>query len=519
MTSRYSNISPEHDSAVGLIHPYWARKPLNIIQELVLSYSNPGDVILDPFVGSGTTIFAALSENRRVIGTDINPLSIFLIESIISLGKDNKKKISVLNEFVNEISKKVMPWFQYDDDLYIERERFSVEGSYENGDFELFTTEVVLKKLNGEKYSGRVVINDPEQNNSVGIPKKLLNSPIEFDKIEMLPNSRIAIPKGARLGHYFDKRNRATINYALQIINRELFGKENSGILKFLISSSIPLLRLTDKKATSQWPYWRPKKSLTTRNPIFVFKKKIKLMENAGNWIKEYYSIDSYDESFISTYCVPIQKLIPNYVKQKSIDLIITDPPYSHQVPYLEYSNLWFQILDIPKPLDAYEFEIVQTDAPQRIEDSKDYKNRFIHGIKVCSDVLKENGNLILFYQDQDLQNWAWLENSLIENQLEIEEVISFPKQRRSLKTITTPGKTLDGDLALILRKNTRAASISITTDQFIRILSEEFEKEETQSYYKKYSIIIMLGLKYHFMSQLSKKTKYISEFVKSKDL
>ena len=49
----------------GRAHP--TQKPLPLMRELVRDFTDPGDVILDPFAGSGTTGVAALAEGRRVI--------------------------------------------------------------------------------------------------------------------------------------------------------------------------------------------------------------------------------------------------------------------------------------------------------------------------------------------------------------------------------------------------------------------------------------------------------------------
>lgn len=49
-------------------HP--TQKPLDLIRRLVEMASRPGDVILDPFIGAGTTAVAAISLNRKIIGID-----------------------------------------------------------------------------------------------------------------------------------------------------------------------------------------------------------------------------------------------------------------------------------------------------------------------------------------------------------------------------------------------------------------------------------------------------------------
>lgn len=47
-------------------------KPLNIIETLILNSSLENDIILDPFMGSGTTAIACIRNNRHFIGFEIN---------------------------------------------------------------------------------------------------------------------------------------------------------------------------------------------------------------------------------------------------------------------------------------------------------------------------------------------------------------------------------------------------------------------------------------------------------------
>lgn len=43
-------------------------KPLNIVETLVFNSSEAGDIVLDPFMGSGTTAIACIKEKRHFIG-------------------------------------------------------------------------------------------------------------------------------------------------------------------------------------------------------------------------------------------------------------------------------------------------------------------------------------------------------------------------------------------------------------------------------------------------------------------
>jgi site-specific DNA-methyltransferase (adenine-specific) len=59
---------------------YPTQKPQALLERLISSSSNEGDVVLDPFCGCGTTIHAAQKLRREWIGIDVTHLAISLIE-------------------------------------------------------------------------------------------------------------------------------------------------------------------------------------------------------------------------------------------------------------------------------------------------------------------------------------------------------------------------------------------------------------------------------------------------------
>lgn len=53
------------------MHP--TQKPVDLVQYLVRTYSNPGDIVLDNCMGSGTTAVACIREGRHYIGFETDP--------------------------------------------------------------------------------------------------------------------------------------------------------------------------------------------------------------------------------------------------------------------------------------------------------------------------------------------------------------------------------------------------------------------------------------------------------------
>ena len=60
---------------------YPTQKPVALLERILNASSNPGDVVLDPFCGCGTTVHAAQKLGRQWIGIDVTHIAIGLIET------------------------------------------------------------------------------------------------------------------------------------------------------------------------------------------------------------------------------------------------------------------------------------------------------------------------------------------------------------------------------------------------------------------------------------------------------
>ena len=60
---------------------YPTQKPLALLERIIMSSSNPGDLVLDPFCGCGTAVHAAEKLGRRWVGVDVSAFSVGLMRS------------------------------------------------------------------------------------------------------------------------------------------------------------------------------------------------------------------------------------------------------------------------------------------------------------------------------------------------------------------------------------------------------------------------------------------------------
>ena len=75
----WTDIAPLNSQAQERLG-YPTQKPLTLLERIISASSNPGDIVLDPFCGCGTTIHAAQKLGREWMGIDVTHLAISLID-------------------------------------------------------------------------------------------------------------------------------------------------------------------------------------------------------------------------------------------------------------------------------------------------------------------------------------------------------------------------------------------------------------------------------------------------------
>ena len=122
---RFLFISHDQSFLTHGIHKYPAKFFPELPRWLIKRYSQERDVILDPFVGSGTTNVEALLSKRNSVGIDVDPFSRFIAKVKVTPLSEKALKASqksllesILNYDSTEVSETDFPNFPYRDNWF-----------------------------------------------------------------------------------------------------------------------------------------------------------------------------------------------------------------------------------------------------------------------------------------------------------------------------------------------------------------------------------------------------------------
>ena len=271
----HSLIAQTHPPLV-MCHKYWARKPINVVKEYIEYFTEEGDIVCDPFTGSGITNISALELKRRTIGVDINPLGIFITRMTAchadiskfnaefeKLEKETKPKINDLYEIKCPNCNK--PTFI--SHTIVERKyKITPKGKKELKNVENENEKKVLEILNNDKfisYSGlkklttfasgtltkqmNQLINEEDviyedalveyrtkcenckdkryhkfnKKTLISLEKKFENTKFKwYPKDKLIHNSRIGVYKGMKVCDLFSQRNLKALSILLESIEK-----------------------------------------------------------------------------------------------------------------------------------------------------------------------------------------------------------------------------------------------------------------------------------------------------------
>ncbi len=435
-----SNRNALYDS-----HIYWSQKPYNICDILIEAFSRKGDVVFDPFLGSGVTLLQAISAShqRRAIGCEINEAPLFIVKTLLA-DYDLQTYQRVSQEFLSKL-RLLQKYYETD------CPQCGSRGIITSVVFDKASREadIVIKKVNYHcKCASKCTKpGDYKDLEAINIQYHTEN----IDDILLIPNTKLAVYENEHISQIFTGRNFAVLDQIIGIINgldcyRDLF--------RYLLMSVIHLCKITDLHSNSQWPLWIPKTDCVEKNIIDILEKKVKKFASTITFLNKNYDSKAEYRLLHKGSQHITQEEIPN----ESVQLIITDPPYLGQVAYSEYMQLYKPFLGLDFDLEN---EIVVSSAPSRVKDEADYFSLLDSVFRICAEKLKNNGYFCMYFHDSNLDVWNRLISSLSKCRLQYLGQAHIAKSN-TLKNIISPKKSLNGDCILFFRKNEALAGMKL---------------------------------------------------------
>ena len=451
----YAIIAKAH-TPMYLIHKYWARKPHNVVSEYIRHYSKEGEIVLDPFGGSGVTAMEAIKAGRKAISIDLNPMSAFLIENTLSQVsskeiKDGFRKIEVkVKDHLNNLyvtkcpkcGKKVVAVCLHWDknkpiQVMFECDSCNIRKGKDAENFDL--------KKNKESDELK--------------PKWHPKNRLAYDGNEFMKREG-----KETIAQLFTKRNL----YALSILFDEIGKIENKKVrrtLEFAFSSMVHLAsNMTPVRPTRQFSsfwvlqsYWTPPVYMES-NVWMLFESAVlgkqglvKGKADAADQIrfcKRARSLREINDGanilFETANALELTKIIP----PNSVDYIFTDPPYGGAVQYFELSTLWTAWLNME--ID-YADEI--TINSQQSKDFDYYHKMLKSAFREMYQVLKPGRYLTVTFHSTKIAVWKSIIRAVVLSGFDLEKIIYQPPARTSAKGLLQPYGSAVGDYYIRFRK------------------------------------------------------------------
>ena len=413
---------------------YFTRQSWDIVTRNIKNFTDEGDIVLDPFGGTGVTAIESMMNNRFGIHVDLNPLSIFMTKALTS-----KVDLGDLYDLGEEILS--------------EFEKLKPKNEKE--------AKAILK--NAKYYPNAI---DKEFGETASVKKQ--------EEILWIPKDEI-LPKGSDVDSVlklFYPTQLAELSLLRKLIMiKTTKNKEMRYSLLLAFRNTITICNLTyhvssyngGDSGVFRYYRYRIAKEPTIEDIADTFKQKIKRIIKGKKELQ-------YSPYFYNSYFYPLNKTIKNKeeaingekifqadatnlkeIEDKSIDYIYTDPPYGAKIPYLDLSVMWNAWLDFSIDKSLREKECIEKGSLDKSRD--EYYTLMKESLKEMYRVLKFNRWLSFVFQHQDPKLWQLLVDAAEEVGFEYAGSVRQNNGQTTFKKRQNPFSVLSGQLILHFKK------------------------------------------------------------------
>lgn len=377
------------------VHGYFTKQSWDIVQTYIKNFTRPGDLVLDPFGGSGVTAIEAMMTNRHAINVDINPMAIFIVDALTT-NVNTQELISVFNDIKLK---------------YLRHEPKSEEEIREA--IKKYPQPKSIKLARGSDVSTADMLFSDRQKAQLGYLKFLIQ-----------------------------KQKNENIRKTLMLMFSGLLTKIN---MTYHQSSD----RSEGRGNASAFAYYRYR--LAPR-PVELeimkyFEIRLKKLLDAKKEIQYYINEKTRDNLKIVKGSATNLDFIPN----ESIDYIYTDPPYGAKIPYLDLSAMWNSWLDLEVTEDDYKNEAIEGGGHSKSKE--EYNTLISKSIQEMYRVLKFDRWMSFVFAHKDPEFWHLIIDTAERCGFEYVGAVPQKNGQSSFKKRQHPFTVLSGQLIINFRK------------------------------------------------------------------
>jgi 16S rRNA G966 N2-methylase RsmD len=434
------------------VHGYFTKQTWNVVAEYIKHFSQKGDVVLDPFGGSGVTAIEALMNDRKGIHLDLNPMSVFMVDSLTAPIKETEL-METFNTIKEEYAKHEPKTDKQIADALLKYPYPKGLALPKGSDVEMVEHLFSPKQLAQLALLKHLIIKHSKQNN---VKKSLL---LSFS---------------------------STINkFNLTFHYTKTDGGGDSAIFRYYRYRIAP-----EPDSLDLWP---------------IFETKFKKVLAAKREINYKINADSIHNLSV------VQGTATNlaFIKSESIDYIYTDPPYGKKIPYLDLSTMWNAWLDLKVSEQDFEQEAIE--GGEHHKSKENYNDLMAQSIREMYRVLKFDRWMSFVFAHKDPEFWHLIINTAEKCGFEYAGAVAQKNGQTSFKKRQNPFTVLSGQLIINFKKVRRPryimqASLGINIrDTITQTIEGVIAQNEGATLEQINDELIIKGLELGFLDLLKK--------------
>ena len=357
--------SRQEDARHYGVHPYFTRRPANVVRKYLEQYSREGDVVLDPFGGTGVTAIEAFLLGRHAIQNDLNPFANFIAANIADTSLPS---VAVLRRGFEQVQ-----------------------------DF----CRGTLAEIEASEEAARRKLNELPLPENIPLPR---NSDAERFHDLFTPRQLAGL---ALLKQAIEERTRGVVHDLLLLAWSASVAKLNKTFLSAKGraasrggSSIFSIYRYKLAAQCVELPIWETFRGRFLN--VLEAKEEVLRLRDYRAGQQDGVRLDSRKNFRVLAHDAAS---LDDVLKPASVDYIFTDPPYGAFISYLDLSILWNHWLGFPVGAATREQETIVGGECGHTEDH--YKQSLARSIQTCLKLLKPDRWFSVVFQHWDVSYFA----------------------------------------------------------------------------------------------------------------